>query len=67
MKDLASESKFSFRLSASLEKAASGLMLAGYKVHATKSVKPAPEQAKGWELLRDVSVVHNSCFVQRRL
>ena len=45
--DAANEKKFKFTLSTSLQKAAKNQLLAGFKVHVTKSVKPEPNQMRG--------------------
>ena len=47
VKDVASEAQHNFSLSRSVDRAHEGGMLAGYKVHATKNVKPEPAQIKG--------------------
>ncbi|KAL3868842.1 hypothetical protein ACJMK2_041599 [Sinanodonta woodiana] len=46
LQDSATEKQYKFSLKLSLNKAAANLMLAGYKVHVTKSVKPEPQQMK---------------------
>jgi hypothetical protein len=44
--DEANEKKFKFNLLSSLQRAAENRLLAGYKVHVTKNVKPEPNQMR---------------------
>ncbi|KAK3599859.1 hypothetical protein CHS0354_022431 [Potamilus streckersoni] len=46
LQDSATEKQYKFSLQLSLNKAGTNLMLAGYKVHVTKNVKPEPQQMK---------------------
>lgn len=47
IRDEESEKKWGFNLSTTLRAASKSLLLAGFKVHATKSVVPPPDQLKG--------------------
>lgn len=46
IKDEPAERQYKFALHSSLEKASDSSMLAGYKIHVTKSVKPDPANMK---------------------
>ena len=47
VKDPANEKKFGFSLGQSLDTANNKPMLEGYSIHATKGVKPPPDNIKG--------------------
>lgn len=47
IKDEPAERQYKFALHSSLEKASDSSVLAGYKIHVTKSVKPDPANMKG--------------------
>lgn len=47
MSDSAVEKQYKFSLESSLHKASQALMLEGYNIHVTKSVRPEPQQMKG--------------------
>lgn len=51
VKDTESEKKFAFRLDQSLQSARKSLLFEGLSFHATKSVKPPPDQMKGRKIL----------------
>ena len=53
VQDEENEKKFHFSLVTSLQKAASGGLLVGYKVHVTANVKPEPKQMKGGKKICD--------------